>query len=177
MSSIQLDSNMENILNNNDYKLIFLKAILLGISYGKSSNVNYYVQCIENEINNINSKKIKNITPDNFIEKHEKILSNLENIKNVTLFKINKFSNNHYASNYSKITFLQNNLNIINQEIVKNKLLIKKYKDKNNNKVNIKENISKNNSLNEYINERKKTDQPLVNELEKTLDNLSNLFI
>ena len=51
---------MENILNNNDYKLIFLKAILLGINYGKSNNVNYYIQSIESEINNINVLKSKN---------------------------------------------------------------------------------------------------------------------
>ena len=50
--------NVENILNNDDYKLFFLKAILLGINYGKSSNVNYYIDNIEKEVNKINDKKI-----------------------------------------------------------------------------------------------------------------------
>ena len=215
---------MENILNNNDYKLIFLKAILLGINYGTSNNVNYYIQSIENEINNINilksknndkvsntdiklnkdkDKELKNSNMNNIIEKHEKILSQLENTKNITLFNIQKFSNNHYASNYSRITFLQNNLNIINQEIAKNKLIIKKYKDnlvnqtqknnkliknKFNKNISIDTNTDNNNGIpslysklkkNEYIDIKQKTNnnQTLVGELEKTLDNLSNLFV
>lgn len=229
-NSLSKNQNMENILNNNDYKLIFLKAILLGINYGSSNNVNYYVQSIESEINNINilksknndkesknnDKELKKSNNDNVIEKHEKILLQLENTKNITLFNIQKFSNNHYASNYSRITFLQNNLNIINQEISKNKLIIKKYKDnlvnqtqqnnksiknkfnqnvnidtekyRNNNGssllfsgANIKENSSMYSKIkkNEYINDKQKTNsnQTLVGELEKTLDNLSNLFV
>ena len=37
---------MENILNNSENKEIFLKAIILGINYGKSSNANYYLEKI-----------------------------------------------------------------------------------------------------------------------------------
>lgn len=176
---VQTNSNMKNILNNNNNKLIFLKAILLGISYGKSKNADTYSINIANEINKINlseqtvhsvtnieensnlsthkysDKELisetnvnENINTDSDIntDKHEKILYNLENTKNIILYNINKFSNNN-----SNILYLHNNLNIINQEIIKNKLIINKYK------------------------KTKKSEY--VNELEKTLDNLSNLFI
>ena len=46
--------SIENILNNNQYKSTFLKAILLGINYGKSNNVNYYINNIEKEILELN---------------------------------------------------------------------------------------------------------------------------
>ena len=39
---------MENILNNNEYKIYFLKAILLGIDYGTSSNASNYKKNIQN---------------------------------------------------------------------------------------------------------------------------------
>ena len=37
---------MQNILNNNENKEIFLKAIILGISYGKTQYADYYLESI-----------------------------------------------------------------------------------------------------------------------------------
>lgn len=174
---------VENILNNNEYKLFFLRAILLGIDYGSSNNPNYYKKNIQNEIfkllnfksNNTDSEKIEiknnNIKNINNISltKYENNILNLENQKKYVNNYIIKLSSNNYGFHYSKINILKNNLLIINQEIEKNKLLYKKYKETNKqNRVN--------NS--DYINNQKNTNKEnLVVELEKTLGNLSSLFI
>ena len=121
--------NIENILNNDDYKLIFLKAILLGINYGKSNNITYYIDNIEKEINIINEKKInKNYIKNNIIEKNDNNILKLENQKNYIISLIQKLSLN-YSYNYSKINLLKNNLYLINNEIEKNKILLKKNKE------------------------------------------------
>jgi len=52
--------NLENLLNNDSNKLLFLKAIMLGITYGSSDKKNYYIENIENEIKKINNKINKN---------------------------------------------------------------------------------------------------------------------
>jgi hypothetical protein len=50
--------NLHNILDNDENKLIFLKAIMLGINYGKSDRYEYYIENIEREINKILNNKI-----------------------------------------------------------------------------------------------------------------------
>ena len=50
---------MNNILNNDENKEIFLKAIILGINYGKSMNANYYLENIEKELLKLNEKNVK----------------------------------------------------------------------------------------------------------------------
>ena len=37
---------IENLIENNQHKILFLKAILLGIKYGKMNNNEYYEQSI-----------------------------------------------------------------------------------------------------------------------------------
>jgi hypothetical protein len=167
---------IENILNNNEYKLFFLKAILLGIDYGSNDNAEFYKTNIKNEISKIiidKKEEIKyksnipkeenkyklNIPKEEFIlniNKQENIILNLEYQQRYYINLINKLSFNNYSFNYSKINILKHNLFLINQELEKNKLKLKKYKQINN------------------IEEPKEN---LVNELEKTLGNLSNLFI
>ena len=159
--------NIENILNNDDYKLIFLKAILLGINYGKSNNITYYIDNIEKEINIINEKKInKNYIKNNIIEKNENTILKLENQKNYIISLIQKLSLN-YSYNYSKINLLKNNLYLINNEIEKNKILLKKnkevYEKQEKDKIILKKNYEKKENL--------------VSELEKTLGSLSNMVI
>ena len=55
-------SNVEKVVSNDEQKLIFLKAIILGINYGKSNNSEQYRKNIEDEIyklaKKINSEKI-----------------------------------------------------------------------------------------------------------------------
>jgi hypothetical protein len=185
--------SIENILNNNQYKSIFLKAILLGINYGRSNNVNYYINNIEKEISELNEilknenklnefNEIK-INSYKVLEKYEKNILILDNQKKYTFGLIQSLTVNNYAYNYPKINILKNNLIIINNEIEKNKILLKKNKDIIDKKIeNIQlegkknnQNIKsiKNNNLFKELN----NDKNLVGELEKTLGNLSNFLI
>ena len=129
--------NLDNILDNDQNKLIFLKAIMLGINYGKSDKINYYIDNIEKEINKITNKKVeekilyrenKNIIleKNNMNDKFEKNILFLENQKKYILSLIQKLSLTHYGYNYSRINLLKNNLIHINNEIEKKKILIKK---------------------------------------------------
>ena len=146
--------NIQNIIDDDNHKLIFLKAILLGINYGKSNNSTYYIDTIQKEIyninekNNINEKKKINekIEKNKKNDKHENIILKLENQKKYILTLIQKLSTTNYAYNHSKINLLKSNLLIINHEIEKNKKLVKK-------------------------------NENLVGELEKTLSGLSNMLI
>ena len=140
--------NLENILNNNQNKLFFLKAILLGINYGKSKNYEEYITIIEREIKKMNeNKELKNMN------KIENRLVLLDNQKKYNISLIKQLAKQNYRFNYSKINLLRNNLIILEKEIEKNKLILKKNED---------ENLPKEN---------------LVGELEKTLGSLSNMLI
>ena len=159
--------NVENILNNDDYKLFFLKAILLGINYGKSSNVNYYIDNIEKEVNKINDKKIiKKYVKNDIIEKNENTILKLENQKNYIISLIQKLSLN-YGYNYSKINLLRTNLHLINIEIEKNKIVLKKNK----------ESYEKQEKEKVILKQKYEKKENLVGELEKTLGSLSNMVI
>ncbi len=141
--------NTDHILSNDEYKLFFLKAIMLGINYGRSDNVEYYANNIQNEINSMTLKvknKNENIvshhnvttTEDDLsdikkeyfnIKRYDDNIKSFENSKGYILSLIQRLSENNYSSNYSKISLLKNNLNSTLQEIEKNKLLLQKYKD------------------------------------------------
>ena len=188
--------SVENILNNDEYKLIFLKAIILGISYGKSDNSEYYNKSILNEISKINTKiNINTNNTNNILGKYEIIISNLENQRKNIINLINNLSSNNYGSNYSRINLLKSNLILINNEIDKNKNILKM---SNNDKKNISTNSMQsrptvnmqsrpavNIQLKQNINSKIPLQNPiteienqnLVNELEKTLGGLSNLLI
>ena len=109
---------INDLLNNNEYKLIFLQAILLGIYYGNSSKSTYYENIINKEINNIYV---------NHNKKYEDIINNLENKKKNIINTIKILNNNNY--NYTKINYLKNNIIFIDKEINKNKIILNK--DKN----------------------------------------------
>ena len=191
--------NLHNILDNDENKLIFLKAIMLGINYGKSDRYNYYIENIEREINKIlNNKMIERKIDErkigeriNKIEEKDKIIEVeskntileknilvLENQKKYILSLIQKLSLSHYGYNYSRINLLKGNLVYLNNEIEKKRILIKKYNDEK--KKNIIRDSSKNiNNQNIYtrktvIPEKKEN---LINELERTLGGLSSLLI
>jgi hypothetical protein len=126
--------DLENIINNKDYKIIFLKAILLGINYGESSNSNYYKDSLQKELLKLNKKDLHNEKQmDNekeaenniFIQKYKNTLINLENQRLYIINLIQALSNAHYGYNYSKINLLKSNLALIMREIEKNKLLLK----------------------------------------------------
>jgi len=182
----------ENILSNDEYKMFFLKAILLGIKYGQSNNPEYYINSIQQEINRTNNKK-KNVLPEkkiiknSNIEKIENTLLQLENQKNYTLSLINKLSSNNYGSNYSRINLLKSNLLLITKEIEKNKFALKKNKELLDKKENVDNEIkipSRNIFKKVYDKpphlipkEQKEQKENLVGELERSLGNLSSLIM
>lgn len=175
---------IEKILNNDEYKLFFLKAILLGIDYGSSNNSDYYKRNIKNEIYKITENNLLSKNDNIFITKQENNILNLDYQQKYTINLIQRLSANNYGYNYSKINILKNNLLIINKELEKNKFILKKYKDIHNivdkkeysykQTDDIIENRENSYKQSDDIMEKKEN---LVNELEKTLGNLSNLII
>ena len=115
---------IEDIIENNKHRILFLKAILLGIKYGKMNNNEYYEKSIINEIQKIKNSDI-NYTNNliNNIEKKInkgkilKDISDLENIKNNIIKNINNLNNNNYNNNVVKINYLRNQLFSLNKEL------------------------------------------------------------
>ena len=115
---------IENLIENNQHKILFLKAILLGIKYGKNENNEYYEQSIINEIQktvNNDSKYTDNLVNkiDNKINKGKilKSINDLENLRNNIIKNINNLSYNNYNNNYVRINFLRVQLVSLNKEI------------------------------------------------------------
>jgi hypothetical protein len=163
--------SLNNVIENPEYKLLFLKAIKLGIMYGESNKSNFYKEKIDNEINsmifskNTESQPVKQEhQPDNST-KQDVILMNLENQRNIIIKNIQNLSNN-YSLNYSKINFLKNSLVSTMKEIEKHKEL-----NKNNSSPLIKKNITEIKKKDVQQNEN------LTNELQDTLNKISNLII
>jgi len=139
--------NFETVIGNDEQKIVFLKAIILGINYGRSDNADVYKQNITNEIRKLNEKinsskkdngiskdnnigKNENIEKNSNIEKYENNILNLENQKVYIINSINNLTASNYRYNYSKINLLKSNLINIEKEIEKNKINILKYKEK-----------------------------------------------
>jgi len=115
---------IENIMENNQHKILFLKAILLGIKYGKMSNSEYYEKSILNEIQktvNYDEKYTDNLVNkiDTKINKGKiiKNINDLENLRNNLIKNINNLSYNNYNNNYVKINYLRVQLSTINKEL------------------------------------------------------------
>ena len=166
--------SLNNVIENPEYKLLFLKAIKLGIMYGQSNKSNFYKEKIDTEINSIIFTKNNDETPvkeeytqqtDNS-NKNDLVIMNLENQKNIIIRNIQNLSNN-YSLNYTKINFLKTSLVTTMKEIEKHKEL-----NKNNNSSSL---IKKN------ITEIKKKDtqqnENLTSELQDTLNKISSLII
>jgi len=160
--------SVESVISNEDNRLIFLKAILLGINYGKSNTPDSYTKTIEEEILKIKDKKSNvSITNKNSVNnssqnsRYESIISNLETQRNGIVSMIKNLSSNNYGANFSKINLLQSNLALINKEIEKNKLSLSKYKEKNSSV---------------YVKPNDSSSEDLTMELRQTLSGLSNLF-
>ena len=159
--------SLNAVIENPEYKLLFLKAIKLGIMYGQSDKSNFYKEKIDTEINSIifskNTEDLQTVKQENFQESDNKniIMMNLENQRNIIIKNIQNLSNN-YSLNYSKINFLKNSLVSTMKEIEKHK---------NNSSPLIKKNIT----------EIKKKDvqqnDNLSSELQDTLNKISSLII
>ena len=157
--------NINNILNDSHSKIFFLKAILLGINYGQDKHSELYKKTIENELFNLTNitEKNKEINKEQNKEINKEYtnkLIHLNNEKKYIMSYILKLSKN-YGFNYSRINILKNSLLLLNKDIEKTVKLLENYNNKEN---QYKENISI-------------TDVKLNNELEETLENLSNLMI
>lgn len=179
--------NLESVIENNEQKIIFLKAIILGINYGKTDNADIYRNNILNEIKKLNekiniNKKILNNSLDNGFreslltqkseevikvkqssilestEKYDTNILNLEKQKSYTINLINNLTASNYQYNYSKINLLKSNLINIDKEIEKNKINILKHKEKNN----FKPNIFKNNQTQENFAKILKTRENII---------------
>ena len=115
---------IETIIEKNENKILFLKAILLWIKYGKNENHQFYEESIINElkkITNLDSNYTNNLvnTIDNKINKGKmlKEVNDLENLRINIIKNINNLSYNNYNNNYSKINFLRVQLLSINKEL------------------------------------------------------------
>ncbi len=115
---------IEDIIENNKQKILFLKAILLGIKYGRMNNNTFYEQSIINEIQkvknsdiNYTNNLINNI--DNKINKRKiiKNINDLENLRTNIIKNINNLSYNNYNNNYVKINYLRTQLFSLNKEL------------------------------------------------------------
>lgn len=115
---------IEDIIENNKQKILFLKAILLGIKYGRMNNNTFYEQSIINEIQkvknsdiNYTNNLINNI--DNKINKGKiiKNINDLENLRTNIIKNINNLSYNNYNNNYVKINYLRTQLFSLNKEL------------------------------------------------------------
>lgn len=184
--------SLQNVTEKPEYKLLFLKAIKLGIMYGQTDKADFYQEKIDYEINelmnsislnetsnnkvsfntnDINQNQQQNLNyPTNQIQninakKYDLIILNLENQKNNLINYINQLSNN-YSLNHSKINFLKSGLENINKEIEKNKTL------KQSVSPIIKKNITeiKNKSINQN------QEQALTNELQETFSKITDLI-
>ena len=164
--------SLNAVIENPEYKLLFLKAIKLGIMYGQSDKSNFYKEKIDTEINSIifskNTEEVQTVKQENFQQsdnKNDIIMMNLENQRNIIIKNIQNLSNN-YSLNYTKINFLKNSLVTTMKEIEKHKEL-----NKNNSSPLIKKNIT----------EIKKKDvqqnDNLSSELQDTLNKISSLII
>ena len=137
--------SLNAVIENPEYKLLFLKAIKLGIMYGQSDKSNFYKEKIDTEINSIifskNTEEVQTVKQENIqqsdnLNKNDVIMMNLENQKNIIIRNIQNLSTN-YSLNYSKINFLKNSLVSTMKEIEKHKDL-----NKNNSSPFIKKNIT-----------------------------------
>ena len=115
---------IEDIIENNKQKILFLKAILLGIKYGRMNNNKFYEQSIINEIQkvknsdiNYTNNLINNI--DNKINKGKiiKNINDLENLRTNIIKNINNLSYNNYNNNFVKINYLRTQLFSLNKEL------------------------------------------------------------
>ena len=167
--------SLNNVIENPEYKLLFLKAIKLGIMYGQSTKSNFYKEKIDSEINSIifskNTEEIETVKGEHMQQtdnsnKNDVILMNLENQRNIIVKNIQNLSNN-YSLNYAKINFLKNSLVNTMKEIEKHKELNKN----NNSSPLIKKNITEIKKKDVQQNEN------LTNELQDTLNKISNLII
>lgn len=169
--------SLNDIIENEETKLIFLKAIKLGMKYAESDKASFYKEKVDNEISILMNKEtpkdavpVKNNT-NTIIERYENNIIQLEKTKNIIVNNIQMLSNNNYGYNHSKINLLKTNLVTVMKEIEKNKLLISESLKSEN-----KSEVKKKNII-EVKRKEVVQEQNLTTELQNTFEKLSNLII
>jgi hypothetical protein len=156
--------SLEQIINNNENKIIFLRAILLGITYGKKENSDYYKENIEKEIENLNNlyQKDKNI----------KDVQNIQNVENIQKETINEYINNNLINN--NLINNNNEQNIDKKILYKYSNILKNLENQKQYTINLIQTLSANHYGYNYskINLLKTNLQFINNEIEKN----KNLF-
>ena len=128
--------NVEKIITNDEFKIVFLKAIILGINYGEKDEVEKYKNTIENEIiittEKLNNSKENNKDLEQTIHQSYS-MSSEELTNNQTKILNNSYSNLHEIDRtYSNVEPIRrtneeiissgnkNNINNINNPIPSN---------------------------------------------------------
>jgi hypothetical protein len=169
--------SLNDIIENEETKLIFLKAIKLGMKYAESDKASFYKEKVDNEISILMNKETpKDVVPvknntNTIIERYENNIIQLEKTKNIIVNNIQMLSNNNYGYNHSKINLLKTNLVTVMKEIEKNKLLISESLKSENKSEGKKKNII------EVKRKEVVQEQNLTTELQNTFEKLSNLII
>lgn len=170
--------SLNDIIENEETKLIFLKAIKLGMKYAESDKASFYKEKVDSEISILmNKETTKDVVPvksnnnNSIIERYENNIVQLEKTKNIIVNNIQMLSNNNYGYNHSKINLLKTNLVTVMKEIEKNKLLISDSLKSEN-----KSEVKKKNII-EVKRKEVVPEQNLTTELQNTFEKLSNLII
>ena len=169
--------SLNDIIENEDTKLIFLKAIKLGMKYAESDKASFYKEKVDTEISILmNKESPKELVPvksntNTMIDRYENNIVQLEKTKNIIVNNIQMLSNNNYGYNHSKINLLKTNLVTVMKEIEKNKLLISDSMKSEN-----KSEVKKKNII-EVKRKEVVQEQNLTTELQNTFEKLSNLII
>ena len=174
-------SNIKEVIQTKENKIIFLKAILLGIKYGKMENSSFYENNIKNELNKLKEHKnimetnyIKNIDNyDNIVKMFSKKILDLENYRSNIIKNINNLSYNNYNSNYVKINLLRNNLKNINKELEINRNNILKFIEIKKARNNKKERANSFDKTKTILKERSKSIDKSSN-TENNAENINN---
>ena len=178
--------SIEKIITNDEFKIVFLKAIILGINYGKKDESEKYKNSIENEILSATEKLHSNSSDsmDN-LEMADEVVKEKSIQNNVRVNNIvqNNIASNNIASNNISSKYISNNVpnnfvntnfnnmnNIIEYNITKHQNTINTLESQKNSIYYLIENLSKTNYSFNYskINLLKNSINSLNNEINKT---------
>ena len=116
--------SLNNVIENSEYKLLFLKAINLGIMYGESKKSNFYKEKINNEINSIILSNINKNTLNN--KESEELNKVQKNDSNEDVNKVENTNSLNKVEDFKKEDKIKKyDLNILNLENQKNIILQK----------------------------------------------------
>jgi len=115
--------SLQTVTEKPEYKLLFLKAIKLGIMYGQSDKANFYQEKIDYEINELMNSMSSGSSSSSDVYDNTSNLSNSNN-RNVTFSSENQQSTPQYANTQMQnINAKKYDLIILNLENQRNTLI------------------------------------------------------